>query len=219
LLGIGFREIEMTIMLPLLPYDYDALEPIISAATLKLHHLAHHRAYVEKLNALIKGTDQEGAPLEAIVKRSAWAASADPAARTLFNNAAQAWNHAFYWNTLRPRELAAAPRGALAARIDADFGGQRRFMEAFKAAGIGLFGSGWIWLVQDGSELRIIATTNADSPIAHGQTPLLVLDIWEHAYYLDYQSRRADYVSGVVEHLLNWEFAERNFMQREALHA
>jgi Fe-Mn family superoxide dismutase len=215
----GHREIEMTIMLPLLPYDYDALEPVISAATMKLHHLGHHRSYVEKLNALIKGSDQEGAALEAIVKRSAWAATADPAARTLFNNAAQAWNHAFYWNSLRPRYSGAGPQGALAARIDADFGGRSRFIEAFKAAAMSLFGSGWIWLAEDGGELRIIATTNADSPIAHGQAPLLVLDVWEHAYYLDYQSRRAEYVNGVVDHLLNWQFAEHNFFQREALHA
>jgi Fe-Mn family superoxide dismutase len=209
----------MTIMLPVLPYDYDALEPVISAATLKLHHLGHHRGYVEKLNALIKGTDQEGAALETIVKRSAWAATADAAARSLFNNAAQAWNHAFYWSSLRPKDSGAGPQGALAARIDADFGGQRAFIEAFKAAAMGLFGSGWIWLVQDGGELRIMATRNADSPIAHGQAPLLVLDVWEHAYYLDYQSRRAEYVNGVVDHLLNWRFAELNFFQHETLHA
>ena len=209
----------MTIMLPVLPYDYDALEPVISAATLKLHHLGHHRGYVEKLNALIKGTDQEGAALDAIVKRSAWAATADSAARSLYNNAAQAWNHAFYWSSLRPKDSGAGPQGALAARIDAEFGGQRQFIEAFKAAAMGLFGSGWIWLVQDGGELRIMATRNADSPIAHGQAPLLVLDVWEHAYYLDYQSRRAEYVNGVVDHLLNWRFAELNFFQHETLHA
>jgi Fe-Mn family superoxide dismutase len=186
---------------------------------MKLHHLGHHRGYVEKLNALIRGSGQESAALDAIVKQSAWAATADPAARTLFNNASQAWNHAFFWNSLRPKDSGAGPQGALAARIDADFGGQGPLIEAFKAAALGLFGSGWIWLVEDGGALRIMATTNADSPIAHGQVPLLVLDVWEHAYYLDYQSRRAEYVKGVVDHLLNWPFAERNFLQHEAVHA
>lgn len=209
----------MAIKLPDLPYDYDALQPVISAATLKMHHGAHHRGYVDKLNALVKGTDLESASLEEMVKRSAWQAPSDPAFRAIFNNAAQAWNHAFYWRSLRPKVSGGAPQGALAARIDADFGGQDRFKDLFKAAAAGVFGSGWVWLVEDGGLLEITVTANADTPIAHTQTPLLVLDVWEHAYYLDYQSRRIGYVEGVVDYLLDWEFAERNFAREEAVHA
>ena len=200
----------MAITLPDLPYDYDALHPVISAATMKLHHGAHHRGYVDKLNALIKGTDLADASLESIVERSTGA---------IFNNAAQAWNHAFYWRSLRPKVSHGAPQGALAARIEADFGGQQRFGELFKAAAMGVFGSGWVWLVDAGGKLEIKPTANADTPIAHGQQPLLVLDVWEHAYYLDYQSRRLAYVEGAVDLLLDWEFAERNFARQEAVHA
>jgi Fe-Mn family superoxide dismutase len=208
----------MAITLPDLPYDYDALQPVISAATLKLHHGAHHRGYVDKLNALVKGTELEIASLETIVKRSAVAAASDPTFRPIFNNAAQAWNHAFYWRSLRPKFLGAGPEGALAARIKADFGGQQRFVELFKAAALSVFGSGWVWLVEGDGILRIEATANADTPIAHDRVPLLVLDVWEHAYYLDHQSRRAEYVEGVVDYLLAWDFAERNFTQQEAAH-
>jgi Fe-Mn family superoxide dismutase len=204
----------MPITLPELPYGYEALEPVISSATLKLHHGAHHRGYVDKLNALVK----DDAPLEAIVRRSARRAAMDPNERAIFNNAAQAWNHAFYWSSLRPKGSGGAPRGVLAERIAASFGGQATLAEQLKAAALAVFGSGWTWLVSDGGVLRITSTPNADSPIAHGQQPLLALDVWEHAYYLDYQSRRADYVSAVVDHLLNWEFAERNFA-REPAHA
>jgi Fe-Mn family superoxide dismutase len=200
----------MAITLPDLPYDYDALHPVISAATMKLHHGAHHRGYVDKLNALIKGTDLADASLESIVERSSGA---------IFNNAAQAWNHAFYWRSLRPKVPHGAPQGALAARIDADFGGHQRFRELFKAAAMGVFGSGWVWLVDAGGKLEIKPTANADTPIAHGEQPLLVLDVWEHAYYLDYQSRRLAYVEGAVDLLLDWEFAERNFARQEAVHA
>jgi Fe-Mn family superoxide dismutase len=198
----------MAITLPELPYDYDALHPVISAATLKLHHGAHHRGYVDKLNALVKGTDLEHAALESIVERSTGA---------IFNNAAQAWNHAFYWRSLRPKVPGGRAQGALAARIDADFGGPQRFGELFKAAAMGVFGSGWVWLVDIGGKLEIKQTANADTPIAHRQQPLLVLDVWEHAYYLDYQSRRLAYVEGAVDLLLDWEFAERNFARQEAV--
>jgi Fe-Mn family superoxide dismutase len=208
----------MAIALSELPYGYDALQPVISSATLKLHHGAHHRGYIEKLNALIRDTDLDGAALDVIVRRSARDAAANPASRSIFNNAAQAWNHAFFWNSLRPIDRAAAPQGALAALIDADFGGQRKFAETFKSAASGLFGSGWVWLVEDGGTLGITATSNADTPILCDRRPLLVLDVWEHAYYLDHQNRRDTYVAGVVDHLLNWEFAERNFAQREAVH-
>ena len=198
----------MAITLPDLPYDYDALQPVISAATMKLHHGAHHRGYVDKLNALVKGTDFEGAALETIVHRSAGA---------VFYNAAQAWNHAFYWRSLRPQAQGGRPQGALAARIDADFGGHQQFCDRFKAAALGVFGSGWVWLVDARGTLEIKPTANADTPIAHGQQPLLVLDVWEHAYYLDYQSRRIAYVEGAVDLLLDWEFAAHNFARQEAI--
>ena len=204
----------MAITLPDLPYDYDALQPVISPATLKLHHGAHHRGYVDKLNALVKGTELEHAPLEAIVRRSAL----DPASRPIFNNAAQAWNHAFYWRSLGAKFLRGTPQGALAARINADFGGQQQLVDLFKATALSVFGSGWVWLVDDAGILRVKVTANADTPIAHGQVPLLVLDVWEHAYYLDYQSRRIGYVEGAVDYLLDWKFAERNLTQQEAAH-
>ena len=204
------KETAMPIELPSLPYPYDALEPIISAQTLRTHHGKHHRAYVDKVNALVKGTDLVGRPLEAVVTQSARRAAADPAMTALFNNAAQAWNHAFYWSSLRPKG-GRGPQGALAARMRTAFGDAGSFADAFKSAATGHFGSGWAWLVLDGAALKIVTTANADTPIVHGQTPLLVIDVWEHAYYLDHQERRAAYVAGVVEHLLNWEFAGRNF--------
>jgi Fe-Mn family superoxide dismutase len=200
----------MPIELPNLPYPYDALEPYISGATLTTHYGKHHRAYVDKTNALVNDTPLAGATLEAIAQASAQRAAADPAMRTLFNNAAQAWNHAFYWSSLRPQG-GRGPQGALAARIRAEFGDEERFATAFKAAATGHFGSGWAWLVLDGKALKVMTTSNADTPIVHGQVPLLVIDVWEHAYYLDHQERRAAYVAGAVDHLLNWEFAGRNF--------
>jgi Fe-Mn family superoxide dismutase len=205
----------MAITLPDLSYEYDALQPVISAATLKLHHGAHHRGYVDKLNALVEGSPLEGAALATIVKQTAGRASTDPAARAIFNNAAQAWNHAFYWRSLRPAGPDGRPLGILAARIEADFDGYKRFCEQFKAAALALFGSGWVWLVEHRGRLEIQATANADTPIAHGQLPLLVLDVWEHAYYLDHQSRRAAYVEGAVDLLLDWEFAECNLAREE----
>jgi Fe-Mn family superoxide dismutase len=204
------KEMAMAITLPDLPYDHDALEPVISAATLKLHHGAHHRGYVDKLNLLLKGSALAGASLETIVKRSPGA---------MFNNAAQAWNHAFYWRSLRPKGAGRGPQGELAARLAADFGGQQRFAEQFKAAATGVFGSGWVWLLDRGASLEIVTTANADTPIARGEVPLLVLDVWEHAYYLDYQSRRADYVDGAVDFLLDWDFAQRNLVRGQAAHA
>src|SRR5688500_5837613 len=178
----------MHIDLPALPYPLDALEPFISARTLATHHGKHHRAYVEKTR-LLAG---EGAgSLDDIVVRSA----ADPAKKALFNNAAQAWNHAFYWRSLRPRS------GPPPAEYS-------EWADALKAAALGHFGSGWAWLVRDGGALKVMTTANADTPIVHGLEPLLVIDVWEHAYYLDYQERRAAYVAGVVDNLLNWELIE-----------
>ena len=202
----------MTIELPDLPYAYEALEPLISSATLRTHHDKHHRAYVDKTNALVKDTEFARGTLEAIVKQSARRAASDRAMAPLFNNAAQAWNHSFYWRSLRP-EGGGGPQGRLARRISSDFGDRRRFAEAFKAAATGHFGSGWAWLVLAEGTLKIVTTSNADTPVVRGQAALLVIDVWEHAYYLDHQERRAAYVAGVVDSLLNWEFAGRNFEQ------
>ena len=178
----------MRIELPDLPYPTDALEPWISRRTLQTHHGKHHRAYVDKVKALIGDSPLT---LEAVITRAA----GDPAQQVLFNNAAQAWNHAFYWRSLRPKS-GPAPR---------DYG---RWAEALKTAALGHFGSGWAWLVRERGELKVMTTANADTPIVHGLEPLLVIDVWEHAYYLDYQERRAAYVAGVIDNLLNWEFAE-----------
>lgn len=200
----------MPIELPNLPYPYEALEPVISAQTLRTHHGKHHRAYVDKVNALVRGTDLVGRALEAIVIESARRAAGNPTMTALFNNAAQAWNHAFYWNSLRTQG-GRGPQGPLGARMRTAFGDATSFAEAFKSAATGHFGSGWAWLVLDGAALKIVTTSNADTPIVRGQVPLLVIDVWEHAYYLDHQERRAAYVAGVVDHLLNWEFARHNF--------
>jgi Fe-Mn family superoxide dismutase len=206
-------ETQMPLELPALPFFRDSLEPFISSTTLETHHGKHHRAYVDRVNALVSSTVLAGGSLEAIVRLSARRAASDPSMVAVFNNAAQAWNHTFYWNSLRRADTSGArgPHGALAARIRTDFGDEAGFAAAFKAAATGHFGSGWAWLVLDGSALRIVTTANADTPIVHGQDPLLVIDVWEHAYYLDYHERRAAYVAGVVENLLNWEFAGRNF--------
>jgi Fe-Mn family superoxide dismutase len=187
----------MSITLPPLPYEYHALEPVVSAATLKLHHGAHHRGYVERLNALIRGSTLEGEPLEEIVRRSTG---------TVFNNAAQAWNHAFFWKSLRPASGSAA-RSQLAAR----------HAHSLRVAAAAVFGSGWIWLVEDAGVLRVTATANAGTPLTAGQKPLLTIDLWEHAYYLDYQNRRDAYLDGVMG-LLDWDFAERNLLE-DAAHA
>jgi Fe-Mn family superoxide dismutase len=201
----------MAIALPELPYAYDALAPAISPQTLKIHHGVHHKGYVDRLNALVRGTELEALPLEVIVTRSAAAMQSDPAMRAVFNNAAQAWNHAFYWRSLRPKVPGGRPDGALAERIEAEYGGPEPFKDRFKAAAMQVFGAGWAWLVDEDGVLDIVTTSNADTPLVRGQRPLLVLDVWEHAYYLDYQARRVGYVEAVVDQLLDWEFAESNY--------
>ena len=205
----------MTIGLPELPYAYNALAPVISETTLKTHHGKHHRNYVDKLNALTRNTDLADSSLETIVKQSARRSAAEPTMAAVFNNAAQAWNHAFYWKSLRPSG-GLAPQGKLATLIASGFGSHAGFAEAFKSAATGHFGSGWAWLVLGCGALSIVTTANADTPIVRGQTPLLAIDVWEHAYYLDHQERRAAYVAGVVDHLLDWDFAARNLKGRGA---
>lgn len=195
----------MAINLPELPYAKDALLPYISSNTLEFHHGKHHKTYVDNLNKLIAGTDLEAKSLEEIIK----IAAKDPAKAGIFNNAAQSWNHSFYWKCLKPQG-GGAPTGAIAAKINATFGSHDKFVEELKNAGTTQFGSGWAWLVMDGSDLKITKTPNADTPLAHGQKALLTIDVWEHAYYLDYQNRRPDYLAAVIQNLINWDFVNAN---------
>jgi Fe-Mn family superoxide dismutase len=193
------------ITLPELPYAKDALGPVISANTLEFHHGKHHRAYVDNLNKLIAGTDLADADLETIIRKVA----GDPARAGIFNNAAQVWNHSFYWKCLKAGG-GGAPTGAVAAKINAAWGSYEKFAEELKNAGGTQFGSGWAWLVLEGGQLKITKTANADMPIARGIKPLLTLDVWEHAYYLDYQNRRPDYLAAVIGRLIDWDFVNAN---------
>lgn len=195
----------MAIELPLLPFSKNALEPYISSQTLDYHYGKHHNTYVINTNNLIKGTHLENASLEEIIKTS----FKDPSQVGLFNNAAQVWNHTFYWHSLSPNG-GGAPTGKIAAMINQDFGSYDDFAKRFKEAALGQFGSGWAWLVVIEGKLAIHKTSNADTPMVHGMTPLLCIDVWEHAYYLDYKNVRAEYVDNVINRLLNWEFANRN---------
>lgn len=190
--------------LPPLPYAENALEPVISARTIGFHYGKHHQGYVNNLNKLVTGTPLADQPLEAVVK-----ATANPDQTVIFNNAAQVWNHTFYWNSLKPKG-GGKPTGALAEMIDKSFGGFEQFKAEFAKAATSQFGSGWAWLVKDGDKLAVVKTGNADNPLVHGQKPLLTVDVWEHAYYLDYQNRRADYVTAVLDGLINWDFAAQN---------
>lgn len=191
----------MPLVLPELPFAKDALEPHISARTLEFHHGKHHNAYVVNGNKLIAGTDLEKADIEEIIKKTA----GNSQKAGIFNNAAQVWNHSFYWKCMKPGG-GGAPTGKLADKIKADFGSFEKFVEEFKTAGATQFGSGWAWLVLEGDRLKVVKTANADNPLVHGQKPLLTVDVWEHAYYLDYQNRRPDYLSVFVENLINWDF-------------
>ncbi len=194
------------LVLPDLPYPKDALAPVISANTLEFHHGKHHKAYVDNANKLIAGTDLENESLENIVKKAA----GDPAKAGIFNNAAQIWNHSFYWKCLKPGG-GGAPGGAVGSKITATWGSADKFFEELKNAGVTQFGSGWAWLVLEKGELKITKTPNADTPLVHSQTPLLTIDVWEHAYYLDYQNRRPDYLQAVMDRLINWDFVNANF--------
>jgi Fe-Mn family superoxide dismutase len=195
----------MSITLPELPYAQDALEPVISMNTLSFHHGKHHKAYVDKTNELIQSTPLEGKELEEVIKTAA----SNPAQKVLFNNAAQVWNHTFYWNSMKPGG-GGVPQGELAKLIERDFGSFDAFKKEFKQAGATQFGSGWAWLVLDGDKLKITRTANADLPLVHNQKALLTADVWEHAYYLDFQNRRPDYLTAFLDKLVNWEFVEKN---------
>lgn len=197
----------MAFTLPDLPYDKTALEPHISSNTLDFHHGKHHNAYVTKLNEFIKGTELENKSLEDIIM----IASKDDSKQGLFNNAAQVWNHTFYWHSMAPNG-GGKPSGELAAKIEQDFGSYEKFAEEFKAAGGGRFGSGWAWLVLDSNgKLKVMNTLNAELPMTEGYTALLTMDVWEHAYYLDYQNKRPDYMGAFLDNLVNWEFAAENY--------
>lgn len=195
----------MTFTLPALPYDATALEPHITAHTLSFHHGKHHQAYVTNLNNLIAGTALEGQSLEAVIMASI----KDATQAGIFNNAAQVWNHTFYWHSMKAHG-GGQPTGTLLARIIKDFGSFEEFKTAFKQAGATQFGSGWAWLVDDNGTLKVTKTANADLPMAHGQKALLTCDVWEHAYYLDFQNRRPDYLETFLTHLVNWDFVAQN---------
>ena len=190
---------------PPLPYAQNALEPTISANALSYHYGKHHKAYFEKTNTLVQGTPLAGKSLEDVVK----GAAKNKALGKLFNNAAQAWNHNFYWQSMKPH-AGGAPPAALAARIDKDFGSYDAFKSQFIQTGVDHFSNGWVWLVLDKNKLKIIDTHDADTPLVHGLKPIAVSDVWEHAYYLDYKNVRKDYVTGFVDHLLNWDFVAQN---------
>jgi superoxide dismutase, Fe-Mn family len=192
-------------ILPALPYADYALEPVISANTVRLHHLKHQQGYVDNLNRLVVDTPFADLSLEQIIRSTA----GEPEHAELFENAAQAWNHALYWNSLAPGGGGVPPR-ALRVRIDSAFGGIEVLKEQLRTAATKRFGSGWAWLVLDGTKLRVVTTANADNPLTARMKPLLTIDVWEHAYYLDFQNRRADHVNAVIDKLINWEFAAEN---------
>jgi len=196
----------MAFTLPDLPYARAALAPHISEETLNFHYGKHHQAYVTNLNGLVAGTPLEKASLEEVIKDSA----GDKAKAGIFNNSAQVWNHTFYWHSMSP-DGGGKPKGKIAELIERDLGGYDNFVKEFKAAGATQFGSGWAWLSLKGGKLVISKTPNAETPLTEaGTTPLLTMDVWEHAYYLDYQNRRPDYIDTFLSSLVNWDFANQN---------
>ncbi|MEH2001969.1 MAG: superoxide dismutase [Nostoc sp.] len=189
-----------------LPFDINALEPYgMKAETFEYHYGKHHKAYVDNLNKLTEGTELADKPLEEVIKIS----FKDSSKAGIFNNAAQVWNHTFFWNSLKPAG-GGAPTGELAAKIDKDFGSFDKFKEEFSNAATTQFGSGWSWLIDDGGTLKVIKTPNAENPLAHGQKALLTLDVWEHAYYIDYRNARPAFIKNFLEQLVNWDFVAEN---------
>lgn len=198
----GARMIE----LPPLPYGESDLAPHISQETISFHYGKHHKAYVDNTNRMVAGTELEKASLEEIVKATA----GKPDKKGLFNNAAQVWNHSFYWKSLSPKG-GGAPSGALLGRVQSDFGDFAKLKDELAKAAVTQFGSGWAWLVLEGGKLKVVQTPNAETPLTNpAQKPLLTIDVWEHAYYVDYRNKRPDYVSAVLDKLINWEFASAN---------
>ncbi len=194
------------IVLPPLPYAENALEPVITAHTIGFHYGKHHKGYVDNLNKLVAGTEYAELSLEKII--AATAGEAEKA--QIFNNAAQIWNHTFYWNSMKPKG-GGEPPAALKQRMEAAFGSVDACKKELASMAVSQFGSGWGWLVLEDDKLKVVKTANAETPLTTGMKPLLAIDVWEHAYYLDYQNRRADYVAAVLDKLINWEFALENF--------
>ncbi|HIK08472.1 MAG TPA: superoxide dismutase [Trichormus sp. M33_DOE_039] len=191
---------------PPLPYAFDALEQYgMKAETFEYHYGKHHKAYVDNLNKLTEGTDLADKSLEEVIQIS----FKDPSKAGIFNNAAQVWNHTFFWNSLKPAG-GGAPTGELAAKIDKDFGSFDKFAEEFSNAAATQFGSGWAWLVDDGGTLKVIKTPNAENPLAHGKKALLTLDVWEHAYYIDFRNARPAFIKNFLDQLVNWDFVAEN---------
>jgi len=188
-----------------LPYSDSALQPVISSNTLSFHYGKHHKTYVDNLNNLLASSDLAGQSLEQII--NATAGQADKAA--IFNNAAQVWNHMFYWHSLKSNG-GGEPSAALKQKIEASFGSLENCKKEFAQAALTQFGSGWAWLVQDGDKIALVKTGNAETPLTKNVRPLLTIDVWEHAYYLDYQNRRADYANAILDKLINWDFAAAN---------
>ena len=199
------KDNETMITLPDLPYAIDALEPALSAKTLGFHHGKHHSAYVANLNKLIDGTDLASKSLEDIILQTV----NEPGKAAIFNNAAQIWNHTFYWHSMKP-EGGGLPTGQLLKKINADFGSTDSCVVQLKNAALTQFGSGWAWLVVNNDKLEVIKTANADTPLAHGLKPLLAVDVWEHAYYLDFQNARGSYLDAFFKNLVNWDFGQSN---------
>ena len=193
----------MKLELPELPFAKDALAPHMSADTLDFHHGKHHNAYVVKGNELLEGAGLEADSLEKLVMQAAKAGGG------LFNNVGQHYNHSFFWNSISPNG-GGQPTGSVADAINASFGSYENFKAEFVGAGVGQFGSGWVWLAAEGETLKIVKTANADTPLTEGLRPILVCDVWEHAYYLDFQNRRPDFLSSFLDKLVNWEFANQN---------
>lgn len=197
----------MAFTLPPLPYSKNALAPYVSEQTIDFHYGKHHQTYVTNLNNLVQGTENESKTLEELISMSFSQASLVG----MFNNAAQVWNHTFFWNCMQANG-GGVPTGRIAEKINAAFGSYEKFATEFKQAAISQFGSGWAWLVQEGDVVKITKTANADLPMVHGQKALLTCDVWEHAYYLDYQNRRADFVQTFLDHLINWDFVNANLI-------
>ena len=198
----------MTFQLTPLPYPANALEPYMSQRTVEFHYGKHHGAYVEKLNDLIAGKQYAKLQLEEIVRRSA----TKPEDRNIFNNAAQVWNHTFFWNSMKPAG-GGDPTGDIATRLRDEFGSFDNLRQAFIDCAVGRFGSGWAWLVLDGGKLAVVSTPEAMNPMVTGQVPLLTCDVWEHAYYLDYQNRRKAFVEAFFDHLVRWESVQSRLIE------
>lgn len=196
----------MKFTLPDLPYERSALEPYISAKTLDVHHGKHHNAYINNLNKLIEGTRLADIGLESIITST----SNDVLMAGVFNNAAQVWNHTFYWQSMKENG-GKAPDDLLMHKINEDFGSLSNFVNDFKNAGMAQFGSGWAWLVLENGKLKVVKTANAVCPLIDNQVPIVTMDVWEHAYYLDFQNRRPDYIAMFLDKLINWDFATKNF--------